>query len=246
MDLTGGLFSGKGMGQMVGSLLGLVLFNIFINDRVGSSAPSASLQNDTKLSGKSDMPEGRDAIQRDLDRLEMWARCEPHEDQQGQVQGPTPGSGQPQISIRLGDEGIESSPEEKDLWVLVGEKLNMSRECVLTAQNANCIVHILGDEGIESSPAEKDLGVLVDEKLDMSQKCVLAAQKANHLLGSMKRRVASRFEGRDSALLPHSCEIPPGVPCPALEPSAQEKHGPVGAVPEEGHANSQRVGAPVL
>jgi len=43
--------------------------------------------------------------------------------------------------------------------------------------------------------------------------------------------VASRARERILPLC--SAETPPGVLCPALEPSAQERHGPVGAETEE-------------
>jgi len=91
----------------------------------------------------------------------------------------------------------------------------------------------LGDEDIESSPDEKNLRVLVDEKLDMSHQCVLTAQKASHTLGCIPQQRGQQGEGGDSAPLLCSGETPLGVLCPALEPSAQDRRGPVGVGPEE-------------
>jgi len=51
--------------------------------------------------------------------------------------------------------------------------------------------------------------------------------------GLYQAKCVQQVEGGDSAPLLHSGETPPEVLHPALEPSVQERHGPVGGGPEE-------------
>ncbi|GAB0178071.1 triadin [Grus japonensis] len=89
-----------------GSVLRPALFNIFVGNMDSGIECTLSKFADNTL-------EGRDAIQRDFDRLERWA----HENCMK--------FNNPKHNYTLGGEWIESSPEKKDLGVLVDKKNNL-------------------------------------------------------------------------------------------------------------------------
>ena len=90
-----------------------------------------------------DTSEGSAAIQQDLDRLESWIARNQMRFNKSKCRVLHPGRNNCRYQYRLGDDLLEKSSVEKDLGVLVDDRMAMSQLCALVAKKADGILRCI-------------------------------------------------------------------------------------------------------
>ncbi|CAM5114511.1 unnamed protein product [Eretmochelys imbricata] len=122
-----------------GSVLGPILFNLFITD-LGTKNGSVLIKfaDDTKLGGIANLEKARDTLQEDLDDLVNWSNRMKFNSEKCKVMHL--GINNKNFSYKLGTHQLEVTEEEKDLGVLVDHGMTMSRQCDKAVKKANAVL----------------------------------------------------------------------------------------------------------
>ncbi|XP_069607092.1 uncharacterized protein [Ranitomeya imitator] len=124
-----------------GSVLGPVLFNIFINDLVeGLHSKISIFADDTKLCKAVNTREDSILLQMDLDKLETWAERWQMRFNNDKCKVIHMGRRNQYHHYTLNGKPLGKSDREKDLGILVNDKLTWSSQCQAAAAKANRIM----------------------------------------------------------------------------------------------------------
>ncbi|CAM4671246.1 unnamed protein product [Caretta caretta] len=124
-----------------GSVLGPILFNLFITDH-GTKSGSVLIKfaDDTKLGGIANLEKDREIIQEDLDDLVNWSNSNRMKFNSETCKVMHLGINNKNFSYKLGTHQLEVTEEVKDLAVLVDHRMTMSHQCDVAVKKANAVL----------------------------------------------------------------------------------------------------------
>ena len=127
-----------------GSVLGPILFLIYIND-LDDSITSNLLKfaDDTKLFRKVNTDGDKQHLQNDLDRLVKWSEKWQMLFNFGKCKCLHTGHGNLNVNYKMGDTALGTTVKEKDLGVTISADMKVSEQCGIAASKGNQILGLI-------------------------------------------------------------------------------------------------------
>uniref|UniRef100_A0A8C5LN87 Reverse transcriptase domain-containing protein n=1 Tax=Leptobrachium leishanense TaxID=445787 RepID=A0A8C5LN87_9ANUR len=155
--VVNGVYSAQGLvtsGVPQGSVLGPILFNIFVSDIAeGINGKVCLFADDTKICNRVDVPGGISQMTNDLGKLKKWSELWQLSFNVDKCKIMHLGCKNPRAEYRIFDTVLTSTFEEKDLGVIISEDLKVSCQCNRAAGNASRMLGCVG-RGISSRKRE--------------------------------------------------------------------------------------------